>query len=97
MERLILLKASDIEALFNQIILLRVELKELKELEENTAAFTIEQTAKKLNLCYNSVRKLISSGKLFARHLNETHGKCVVPFWAIKEYLSGTKDPGKRR
>jgi hypothetical protein len=88
MEGLILLKASDIEAVFNQIILLRAEIKELKELEENTTAFTIEQTAKKLSLHYNSVRRLVIKGKLFAQYLNETHGKCVIPLWAIKKYLS---------
>lgn len=80
-------KVSDLTNLFDQFSFLRSEIKQLKESEEQLKAFSIQQTAKMLNLHYNSVRKLIISHKLFAKYLDGDTGKCIVPMWAIKEYL----------
>lgn len=80
-------KVSDLTHLFDQLSLLRSELKQLKESEEQLKAFSIQQTADMLNLHYNSVRKLILKGKLFSKYLEGENGKCIVPMWAIKKYL----------
>lgn len=80
-------KVSDLTNLFNQLSLIRSEVQQLKESEEQLKAFSIQQTAQLLNLHYNSVRKLIIKGKLFAKYLDGDTGKCVVPMWAIKNYL----------
>lgn len=81
-------KVSDLTNFFDQISLLRSDIKQLRENEEQLKAFSIQQTAEMLNLHYNSVRKLIIKGKLFAKYLEGKTGKCIVPMWAIKEYLS---------
>ena len=80
-------KVSDLTNFFDQLFQLRSEIKQLRESEEQIKAFSIQQTAKMLNLHYNSVRKLIVKGKLFAKYLDGDSGKCIVPMWAIKEYL----------
>lgn len=80
-------KVSDLTNFFDQLFQLRSEIKQLKESEEQTKAFSIQQTADLLNLHYNSVRKLIMKGKLFAKYLDGDKGKCIVPMWAIKNYL----------
>ena len=80
-------KVSDLTNLFDQLSLIRTEVKQLKESEEQIKAFSIQQTADMLNLHYNSVRKLILKGKLFAKYLEGETGKCIVPMWAIKNYL----------
>lgn len=80
-------KVSDLTNFFDQLFQLRSEIKQLRESEEQIKAFSIQQTAKMLNLHYNSVRKLIIKGKLFAKYLDGDSGKCIVPMWAIKEYL----------
>ncbi len=87
-------KVSDLTNFFDQISLLRSDIKQLRENEEQIKAFSIQQTAEMLNLHYNSVRKLIIKGKLFAKYLEGETGKCIVPMWAIKEYLS-TKEKSK--
>lgn len=87
MEDWVTVKAADLTKLFNEIAQIRSEIKELKEKEESVKAYSIQQTAELLNLHYNSVRKLIIKGKLFAKYLHEDFGKCIVPFWAIKSYL----------
>ena len=80
-------KVTDLTNFFDQLFLLRSEIKQLRESEEQLKAFSIQQTAKMLNLHYNSVRKLILKGKLFAKYLDGETGKCIVPMWAIKNYL----------
>ncbi len=80
-------KVSDLTSLFDQLSFLRTEVQQLKESEEQLKAFSIQQTAKMLSLHYNSVRKLIIKGKLFAKYLDGDTGKCIVPMWAIKNYL----------
>lgn len=87
MEVTTLVKVSDLTNFFDQLFQLRSEIKQLKESEEQIKAFSIQQTAKMLNLHYNSVRKLIINGKLFAKYLDGDSGKCIVPMWAIKNYL----------
>lgn len=87
MEGLVTVKASDLTKLFEEVSLLRSEIKELKENEENIKAYSITQVAEMLNLHYNSVRKLIIRGTLFAKYLNKDFGKTIIPLWAIKSYL----------
>jgi hypothetical protein len=87
MEGLITVKASDLTELFDAISSLRKELKEMREAEESTKAYSIKQTADMLSLHYNSVRNLIISGKLFAKYLHDDYGKSIVPLWSIKVYL----------
>ncbi len=91
MEVTTVVKVSDLTNFFEQLFQLRSEIKQLRESEEQLKAFSIQQTAKMLNLHYNSVRKLIISQKLFALYLESGKGKCIVPFWAIKEYLEVNK------
>ena len=88
MDGLTTVKISDLEEIFKQLKELKQEIKELKEIEENTIAYSLEQAAQRLNLNYNSIRRLVIKGKIFAKYLNETHGKCVIPFWALKQYLA---------
>ena len=87
MEVITTVKVSDLTNLFNQLSLIRSEVQQLKDSEEQLKAFSIQQTAKMLNLHYNSVRKLIIKGDLFAKYLDGDTGKCIVPMWAIKNYL----------
>jgi hypothetical protein len=87
MENLAVVKTSDLTEILNQLSCLRTEVKQLKESEEQIKAYSIQQTAEILNLHYNSVRKLILKGKLFAKYLDGESGKCIVPLWAIKKYL----------
>jgi len=87
MEVTTIVKVSDLTNLFDQLSLMRSEITQLKESEEQLKAFSIQQTANLLSLHYNSVRKLILKGKLFAKYLDGDTGKCIVPMWAIKEYL----------
>jgi len=87
MEGLVTIKASDLTKLFEEVSLLRGELKELKENEDNSKAYTIQQTADLINVCYNTVRKLIAKGNLFAKYPGETCAKAIIPLWSIKSYL----------
>lgn len=88
MEVTTIVKVSDLTQLFEQISLLRSEVQQLKESEEQLKAFSIQQVADLLHLHYNSIRKLILSGKLFAKYLDGESGKCIVPMWALKAYLT---------
>lgn len=87
MEVTTIVKVTDLTNFFDQLFQLRSEIKQLRESEEQLKAFSIQQTANMLNLHYNSVRKLILKGKLFAKYLEGESGKCIVPMWAIKNYL----------
>lgn len=87
MEGITTVKISDLTELFNQLSLLRSEVKQLKESEDEAKAFTLQQTADLLNLHYSSVRKLVIKGRLFSKHLEGDSGKCIIPLWAIKAYL----------
>lgn len=92
MEDTTTVKVSDLTELLNQLSLLRSEVKQLKESEDEAKAFSIQQTANMLNLHYNSVRKLIIKGKLFSKYLAGVSGKCIIPFWAIKAYLKSKEN-----
>lgn len=87
MEELATVKISDLTQIMNELSLLRSEIKQLKESEEDTKAFSVQQTADKLNLHYNSVRKLIAKEHLFVKYLDGQSGKCIIPLWSIKKYL----------
>lgn len=87
MEDLTTIKVSDLTELFRQLAEIRSEIKQLKERDEEVTAFSIQQAAEKLNLHYNSVRKLIIRRKLFSKFLDGDSGKAIIPFWSIKAYL----------
>lgn len=87
MEGLTTVNISDLTKIMEELSLLRSEIKQLKESEEQTKAFSVQQTAEKLNLHYNSVRKLIAKGQLIAKYLEGESGKCIIPLWSIKQYL----------
>jgi len=89
MEGLAVVKISDLEEILNEIKTLRNEVKELRENEENTKAYSLEEAAQRLHLNYNTIRRLVLKKKIYAKYLNETHGKCVIPLWALKQYLAG--------
>ena len=89
---LVTVKASDLTKLFEEISLMRSEIKALRENEESTKAYSIQQAADMLNLHYCSVRKLVVKGKLFAKYLHDDYGKCIIPLWAIKEYLKSKEN-----
>jgi hypothetical protein len=92
MEGIAVVRVSDLTELFNQLSALQVEIQKLKESEDDAKAYSIQQTADLLNLHYCSVRKLVIKGKIFAKYLEGDRGKCVIPLWAIKEYLRFKKD-----
>ncbi len=87
MEVTTVVKVSDLTNIMEQLSLLRTDIKQLKESEDELKAFSIQQTAKLLNLHYNSVRKLIIKGKLIGKYLEGDTGKCVIPLISIKNYL----------
>lgn len=92
MEGITTVKISDLTELFNQLSLLRSELKQLRESEDEAKAFTIQQTADMLNLHYCSVRKLVIKKKLFSKYLDGDSGKCIIPYWTIKEWLQSKEN-----
>lgn len=92
MENLVTVRVTDLTWLFEEISQLRTEIKELKENEESTKAYSIQQAADMLNLHYCSVRKLVVKGKLFAKYLHNDYGKSIIPLWAIKEYLKSKEN-----
>jgi len=92
MEGIITIKASDLTKLFEEIAGLRSEIKEIKENEDNTKAFTIQQAADKLQVCYNTVRKLIHKKELFAKYPGDTTTKAIIPLWSIKAYLKSKEN-----
>lgn len=87
MENLAMVKTSELTEILDQLSCLRSEIKQLKESAEQTRAYSIQQTAEILNLHYNTVRKLILNGKIFAKYIEGDSGKCIVPYLAIKKYL----------
>lgn len=87
MEGITTVKISDLTELFNQLLAMRSEIKQLKEIEQEAKAYTIQQTADMLNVHYCTVRKLIIKGKLLAKYLDGVAGKCIIPLSSIKAYL----------
>ncbi|WP_276977819.1 hypothetical protein [Flavobacterium filum] len=87
MEVTTVVKVSDLTNIMEQLSLLRSDIKQLKESEDELKALSIQQTATLLNLHYNSVRKLVLKGKLLGKYLDGDSGKCIIPLWSIKLYL----------
>lgn len=92
MEGITTVKVSDLTNLFDQLSELRTDIKMLKESEDEAKAYSIQQAADMLNLHYNSVRKLVIKGKLFAKYLDGLSGKCIIPLWSIKSYLKSKEN-----
>jgi len=92
MESLITVSVTEVKELFQQLSEIRNEIKQLKEKEEQIKAFSIQQVADLLSLHYNSVRKLISKKKLFAKFLDGESGKTIIPYWSVKEYLKSKEN-----
>lgn len=92
MEVVTTVKVSDLEALHAAIAELRLEIKELKEIEKEARAFSIQHTAEQLDVHHCTVRKFIREKKLFAKYIDGTSGKCMVPLWSITAYLKSTKN-----
>ena len=95
-ENVALVKVKDLTNIFKQLFSLQQEIANFKAREDELKAYTIEQTAKLLNLHYNSVRKLVMKGKLFAKHLNGDSGKCIIPLTSIKDYLRSKEDSNQQ-
>jgi excisionase family DNA binding protein len=87
MENITLVKISDLTGILDQIALLRKELADFSNKQDELKAFTIQQTAEMLNLHYNSVRKMILKGTLQAKYIHGNSGKCIIPLTAVKTYL----------
>lgn len=85
---LAVVKITDLKSFLSELKALKVEVKELRE-QENLKSYSVQETADKLGMSYNSVRKLIQENKLKVNYLNEKKekGKCTVPAWSIKQYL----------
>jgi hypothetical protein len=82
-----IVKATDLSKIFDQLSILTEEVKKLTT-QENNRAVSISEAAEMLGLHYNSVRRLIIKDKLFAKYLNNDYGRTVIPLWTIKEWLS---------
>ena len=61
--------------------------------QRNLKSYSLQKTANLIGVSYNTVRKLIQEDKLKVNYINDKQekGKCIVPAWSIKEYLSNKK------
>jgi DNA-directed RNA polymerase specialized sigma24 family protein len=93
MEQIAVVKVVDLRSVLNELKSIRSEVKQLKE-QEDLKSYSVQQTANKIGVSYNTVRKLIKEGKLYAKYVDEVNakGKCTIPAWSIKEYLSNEKN-----
>ena len=85
MEELISELLHDIKGLKDQV--------EVLANEHNTRGYSVDDTAERLGVHYNTVRNLIKRGKLKVKYLDGNKGKCVVPAFAIEEYLKSANLP----
>ena len=92
MEGITTIKVSDLETLFNQNAQLLAEIKQLREIEEEAKAYSIQKTANMLDVHYCTVRKFVKEGKLVAKYIDGTIGKCIIPLWSIKAYLKSKEN-----
>ncbi|MBA2613943.1 MAG: hypothetical protein H0U95_18415 [Bacteroidetes bacterium] len=92
MEGITTVKVSDLEQLFNLNTQLLSEIKQLKQIEEDIRAYSIQKTADMIGLHYTTIRSFVKKGILFAKYVDGTRGKCIIPYWSIKEYLKSTKN-----
>ena len=89
MENIAVVKVTELKSFLSEIRLLKKEVKELQE-QENLKSYSVQKTANLIGVSYNTVRKLIQEDKLKVNYINDKQekGKCIVPAWSIKEYLS---------
>ena len=92
MEGITTVKVSDLEALYNLNAQLLSEIRQLKQIEEDAKAYSIQKTAEMLDLHYCTVRNYVKKKILFAKYVDGTKGKCIIPLWSIKAYLKSTKN-----
>ena len=92
MENIAVVKVTELKSFLSEIRLLKKEVKELQE-QENLKSYSVQKTANLIGVSYNTVRKLIQEDKLKVNYINDKQekGKCIVPAWSIKEYLSNKK------
>lgn len=87
MEGLTTIRVSDLIEILNELKEIRRDIKQFREAEESLKAYSIQKAAEMLNLHYNSVRKLIITGKIHAEYLHDDKGKCIIPYWSIRKFL----------
>ena len=87
MEKLIMVKVSDLTNIFNQLTQLRSELLAIRDTEKYVRAYSIGEAASMMNITSSSVRALIRNGELHIKYLNTIDRECIVPYWSIKAYL----------
>lgn len=87
MSDLVTVRVTDLTWLFTEMEQLRSELKDFRESEENLKVYSIQQAAYLMNQNYITIRTLVVHGKLFAKYPNSDLSKCIIPLWAIKDYL----------
>ena len=92
MEVVTTVKVSDLENLFNLNNQLLSEIRQLRQIEDEAKAYSIQKTADMLDLHYTTVRNFVKKGLLFAKYVDGTHGKCIIPLWSIKAYLKSKEN-----
>jgi excisionase family DNA binding protein len=92
MEGLATVKVSDLTEIMKKLTILESEVKLSRQLDEEVKAYSIDQAAGLLNVSYNTVRKLIHTKKIFAKYLCGNYGKCIIPYYALKDYLKSKLD-----
>lgn len=95
MDGLVVIKASDLAAILDEIKAMREELRQYREMEEQIRCYSIQKTADLLDLHYNTVRNLLTEGKLKGNHIHGESGKCTIPYWSIKAYVDQHKPKDK--
>ena len=69
---LAVVKITDLKSFLSELKALKVEVKELRE-QENLKSYSVQETADKLGMSYNSVRKLIQENKLVLNQHQQQH------------------------
>lgn len=89
MEGIAVVKVTELKSFLNEMKLLKKQVKALQD-NDSLKSYTVQQTANMIGVSYNTVRKLITDKKLEPKYINEKEGrgKCMIPAWSIKEYLS---------
>jgi hypothetical protein len=92
MEDITVIKVSELTAMEKLVLILLDEIRELRRIEEEAKAYTIQHTADLLEVHHCTVRKFIKEKKLFAKYIDGRSGKCMVPLWSIKAYLKSKEN-----
>jgi excisionase family DNA binding protein len=88
MEGLVLVKVSELNAILEEIKLLRQEFDAFRKNEDELQCYSIQEAAKLLSLHYCTVRELVLRNKLHSKNAGTNKkGRYVIPAWAIREYL----------